>query len=433
MHSRITNILNESSQLQNRQCLILKLFVISMFFEIFSFSLFENLDVTFFILLMIPNFIVGLFLFITQKLFLTKSSFIALIMCGYLVLNHFITGAENTSSLLLSLAFLGTALLLNPVVHEKDYNKLIQLFQLIINITAIYGIIQFFVRLQPGYSGFFDIKTFLEEIGHFTKGYNWTNPVSIGELLVWRSNSIYLEPSFFSQVLAINIVLYLNRMLHKEENHSPKTYTTVLINFIAFVLSFSGTGILVLCGGLILILLDWLKEKKIKKAFQTALGISIFAIILICILYLLNILDYFIGRLGEFSNVRSSGYTRISSTFEFISVAWKDNFLFGSGIGTIKEYATQVSTGQWFSEGNGVTFVAVSMGFIGLVLWLVFLYKLKTLDNGKNTNIKSLYFSLFPLLLCSSAFHDNLFWIFIMMINVKIIYGNEVNNAKICN
>jgi len=410
----------------------LQLIAVSLFLDAYVFLFIDNFPVRFFFISIAYSAIIG---FIPDVFFSktrSKSSALALIMCLYLVLNHFITGLNNVNSLLLTLTIFGSYAITCIVVYEKDYDKLIKVMQIIINITVIYGIFQFFARLGSEVSDFWDIKRLLVDNNSYAPGYNWSNPIIIGGNPIWRSNAVYIEPSVFSQVIAINMVLYLRRIFH-DRKITFMIVVLCIINLFALVLTFAGTGLIILFSGVLIVVLLELRNKSKKSITGVVILFAFIAFIAVFIMLSFNILDYFIERSSEFSIVNSSAFTRIGGMFEFIASVWKDNFIFGVGIGTISEHATILSsqTGKYFSSGNGFVFAAVSLGAIGLIIWLVFVYSVKEPGSMKNKNYNTLYYLMFPFLLCTPAMHSPHFWVFMFLLNVRIINTGNLSLTTI--
>ena len=122
----------------------------------------------------------------------------------------------------------------------------IELFSMIMNAMAIYGIYQFFGRIFS--LPFCDL--IIE--GHMVPGFNWSNSIYSFGIIVERSNAIFREPSFFSQFLAMNILIYANKLL--KEDIKLKYFLLAFLNLSAMILSFSGTGFIILFFGLVIYL-----------------------------------------------------------------------------------------------------------------------------------------------------------------------------------
>lgn len=75
------------------------------------------------------------------------------------------------------------------------------------------------------------------------KGYNWTNTTYVSGLNMYRSNAVFREPSFFGQMLAISLLLYVPGFLNKKVQFKDYLVPTIL-QAIALILAISGTGFL---------------------------------------------------------------------------------------------------------------------------------------------------------------------------------------------
>ena len=195
------------------------------------------------------------------------------------------------------------------------------------SVVALLGIAQYGLQFVLGPRYAFPIENFVP--GEFLiKGFNMQAPIAYG-VATYRANGVFLaEPSFFSQLMAVAIVVELL---------SRNRLWRVLLYGLALVVSHSGTGLLVLavCGPLLLLL---------HRRWEL-LWLALFGLLLAVVLGDLLDLDKLTGRIGEFGAVRSSAYARFIGGFAlFDHYLWPDpvKALFGHGPGLFPDYAARL-------------------------------------------------------------------------------------------
>ena len=417
------NILNVCGYLQimkNRSHLtiniLLKLLVISIFFDSYAIIYVYTFPITIFSLVSALIIISGFFKCISNgTLILNISGKIAVVMILFIIINYFVTGCVNVTSPLLGIFYFVTFIFAYSSESIESFESYIRLFQKGINIMAIYGIYQLIARI-------FSLP--LANIiipNHMVTGFNWSNVIYIAGYSIQRSNAIFREPSFFSQYLAINILLYIGKVLKK--SNSTISLILIVINAIALIVSFSGTGfIILLFSGLIYLIIIKKDQKIILRIIKYAIPVGIIALIFIN----MTIGRYFLSRLSEIfvykvDNV--SGYVRFRSGMVVLMEAWNQNWLFGVGIGTASEYLNTINNYVSGMTLNGFYRPAVEMGFSGMCLWILFI-----LSFWKKRNlyfiIQILLCVLFPFMVCHETFMSNYYWLILNLLNIKIINSN---------
>lgn len=194
-------------------------------------------------------------------------------------------------------------------------------------LLALCGIAQYAVQLAFGPRYAFPIENFVP--GEFViRGFNMQAPIAYGAS-TYRANGVFFaEPSFFSQFMALAIVVELltrNRLAR------------VALYALALLLSYSGTGVLLLavCGPLILV----------TRRRWDILWLAAFGLVLLVALGDFLDLDKLAGRIGEFGSMRSSGFARfISGFYLFDQYLWPYPLkaLFGYGAGQFPDYASRL-------------------------------------------------------------------------------------------
>jgi hypothetical protein len=229
----------------------------------------------------------------------------------------------------------------------KQYKLTLQGFQFLVLIISCLAIAQFaaqfvldgkkiimFYNIFPAFllplPPIFDPST--------VSGANTIIPLHTGSSLI-KSNGIFLsEPSVLSQVTALGILIEIM------EFDRPRYLFGMTL---AFLLSYSGTGLITL-----LLFLPFASLRH-GRAGLSALIVAIFA--LGCIAVGIIDLSVFLDRIGEFQNPVASGSLRFVSPLwlaaKYFDTASLQALLVGSGPGTAKTFGDTwyaATTPTWF-------------------------------------------------------------------------------------
>ncbi len=186
-------------------------------------------------------------------------------------------------------------------------------------IVAVLGIAQFMAQFVLGPERVFPLE-FLPEFVK-AQNYNVIIPLTYGSPIVKSNGVFFLEPSFFSQFLAIALIFELA---------GPQRPIRSSIYLFALLLSYSGTGLLTAAVFAPLMLIRRVNVPIILGAIVTSI-----VVVLSASVFEFNTL---FGRVDEFTAPESSGFARFVSPFYLIRdflLPSPDNFLFGMGPGTI--------------------------------------------------------------------------------------------------
>lgn len=158
--------------------------------------------------------------------------------------------------------------------------------------VAVIGCAQFVLQQFLGPVVAFPIDHLLPK-GLIIERYNYLNPLHYGSPIYKANGVFFLEPSFFSQFLAVSLLVELcgRQRLHR-----------VLAHLLGLACAFSGTGLVVLASGGIALLL--------VRRQKALLGIGLLVAMLAFALGDLLRLNIFLDRVSEFSNVGTSGFER---------------------------------------------------------------------------------------------------------------------------
>ena len=209
--------------------------------------------------------------------------------------------------------------------NENIYKNTLYYFQILMVIASVLGICQ--IALQFVGVMIEDPYSFLPD-GFIQQGYATTYKLYYGvNKYVSKSNAfIFLEPSFFSQFASIAFLI--------EAVYFKKLWR-MLIYLVALIISLSGTGIMLLCFGMLII-----------PALRSKASIII-GILLLCAIVVI-FPDYFskllFGRLPEFITRDSSAHQRFIAPYLVVIDVIKDfpsAILFGIGPGTVDKLQTQ--------------------------------------------------------------------------------------------
>jgi hypothetical protein len=230
-----------------------------------------------------------------------------------------------------SLLLLGT-LHLGYVFHlsrgSDSTARALDFFLGLATVLALLGIGQYLLQFVVGARHAFPIENLVPQ-EFVVRGFNMQAPIAQG-LETYRANGIFFaEPSFFSQFMAIAIIVEL-----LTGNRLPR----LALYTLALLLSYSGTGVVLLavCGPQIL-----MTRRRWGLLWLVLLGLAL----LLALGSYLEV-DKLAGRIGEFGSVRSSGYARFLSGFHvFDQYLWSDPLkaLFGYGAGQFPGYAARMT------------------------------------------------------------------------------------------
>lgn len=327
----------------------------------------------------------------------------------YILINFLINSDSEITSMLLFFLFAIFYCISYRRIDKVYYEKIISTFINIMVLLALFGIYQFWGRNF----GVPYIDPYID--GYMVQGYNWTTQILIGGKFYWRSNSIFIEASVFSQYLGLTIMLIYNKLVDKQCKIDLLKLTILII---AFITSFSGTGVLVIIAVIGFNLL--LNKNRIRYFIITFIILIIGYTIVSNIEEFSQINNYFIQRFNELINDSGSGGIRYVGTFELLKESITNKPLIGYGMGTSENVANILGNSATNLVGNTIVRVGIELGIIGLVMYLLFLltfiisrYKV---TGNKNYNT-FLIFSLIQIM-NSDMFLDPIYWALLYFINI---------------
>ena len=203
-----------------------------------------------------------------------------------------------------------------------EWRALLSLFQRIMAFCGICGIVQFLAQLVVGSGWMFPFKRLLPS-SLLIPGFNLQIPLGTG-LSLFKSNGLwFLEPSIFSQFLAMAIIIELA--------YFRRPYYLMVFG-VGYLTSFSGTGIMLL--GVVSVFFT--------IARRQVLPILLLGVAAAFIYFLRDVPPFslFAARVGEFANPQSSGSMRFLAPYWFIHDMLAGRpfvILFGYGPGSWKD------------------------------------------------------------------------------------------------
>ena len=237
-------------------------------------------------------------------------------------------------------------------VFKKDIHiKALTIFHKAMIFFSILGILQFFLQLVGVY-----IINFWSYIPKsiVINTFNFYIPIQYGSNLYKANGLFFLEPSFFSQFVALAIIIELNLL---------KKYWRLLIFIPALLFSFSGTGLLLLVIGSIPLIP--------RGKWKQILALLIIFGILGSFFFTSEYGIYITKRLAEFTSTGSSAYMRFISPFvnywEFILREDTVSIFLGLGPGASNRYHWDTPV-----EPNFFIKILVEYGILG-TLFLVYI------------------------------------------------------------
>lgn len=266
---------------------------------------------------------------VSGRLHLSTSRVIGLsLMLAFAGLTAVFTASSYSFKSLLFLVAVHLPYVACSVQRGIQRDQIFEWFSHLCRCLAWCGVAQFLIQQLVGPTWAFPIESFLPEMVQ-VQAFNKQGPLAYGYEL-YRANGVFLlEPSFFSQLMAIAIV---------QEVCGRMRLTHLLPCAAALLLSYSGTGMLVLAICLPVLMFTHARWGIVPLGIVAALTIYLAA-------DFLN-LELFVNRSSEFTSTGSSAFARfVGGFYLFEQFLWGEPLkaLFGFGAGTFKEYSAQVS------------------------------------------------------------------------------------------
>lgn len=221
---------------------------------------------------------------------------------------------------------------------------------------AALGVAQIALQFVAPLAWAFPIENF-GPAGWVVQAFNQQGPVDFGSELFRANGVVMLEPSFFSQLLAVAIVAELCG-----RNRKPLLGLFVL----ALVLSYSGTGLMVLAVALPVLVVA-------RARIGLLLAALLAVLVVVGVAQALDV-DVFAKRAAEIANPGSSGFARfVGGFYLWDQFLWHEPLraLFGYGAGSFDRYEKLAS---YPVAGMALTKMVFEFGVLGALAYFGFLF-----------------------------------------------------------
>lgn len=247
-------------------------------------------------------------------------------------------------------------LVIRPDPRFFDGRSTFAIFVGYMRVCSVLGIVQYLIQFVGiRVFSFTDtvplLRPFLAE-----QMYNYRPWLSYGSSLM-RSNGFFLlEPSIFSQLLVL--ALLVDVFVRRVWRYAP-------LYLVAHMLSYSGTGLLALALTLPLVALVDVRYSRQIAAFAIAL-------VVLGVIGAVALPDQFgalVGRSSELSYSGSSGYARYVAPFQVVGEVWGETrTLIGYGPGALER-------ADFYIPGSSSALIKlfIDYGILGLVAFVTFL------------------------------------------------------------
>lgn len=213
------------------------------------------------------------------------------------------------------------------MVQPPSFVRIIRWVQNVGLIIAILGILQYLLQFVVSAELVFPLENFFPK-DFIVSLFNQQAPIAYGATVYRANGMVMVEPSVFSQLMALCIVIELI---------SKRRWWYFAVALTAMIMSYSGTGMLLLGATLVVFAVQ-----RGKIGLVTAFFAGVFVLFALGSVFKdIPILGHMISRIGEFGSTGSSGFARfVGGYYMFDEFLWPDpvRTLIGYGAGTFKFY-----------------------------------------------------------------------------------------------
>lgn len=245
--------------------------------------------------------------------------FLALV-CVFAIEGLISRGADSLTSLGLLLAIYALNIFV-VTVSQENYVRILSSFQRMMVITATLGLTQFFGQfvVPAGWSEYLFSFKDLIPADWLLPAFNTVIPVHQGGSVFKSNGVVFLEPSTFSQFLAVAMIVELAVF------HAPWRFAVFAF---AYLVTYSGTGLVILAATLPFFL------TRLRPG-HLLVGAVVLGGVFLAAGAALN-LDVFVNRAGSFNNEHSSAFARFVGPWMWIrdvqmTDTWRTFFGYGAG------------------------------------------------------------------------------------------------------
>lgn len=213
------------------------------------------------------------------------------------------------------------------MAHPPSHVRVVRGIQAVGLVVAVLGFLQYTLQFVLGPKLVFPLENFFPQ-SFIVGSFNQQAVVSYGASTYRANGMVMVEPSVFSQLMALIILIELL---------TRRRLWYIALAAVSMFMSYSGTGLLLLTASLVV-----LAVQRGKIALLSALfGAGCVLVGLGAVFKELPYLGIFAHRLGEFASPTSSGFARfVGGYYMFDEFLWPDPLrtLVGFGAGTFKFY-----------------------------------------------------------------------------------------------
>jgi hypothetical protein len=205
-------------------------------------------------------------------------------------------------------------------VGADEYKRGLNIFQRIMALLAVAGLLQMAIQLVVGSDWIFPLDRVLPE-QLFISQFNLRIPISDSMPYLKSNGLVFLEPSHFSQFLAFSVLIEIAHF---------RRWPRLVLLAAAYLTSFSGTGAILLLAVAMPLMV------RGRQYFLLALAVS--GIMLLPLLHDVPPFSLFFARLGEFANPLGSGSMRFLGPYWMTGQIMHGDpiaLLFGNGPGSV--------------------------------------------------------------------------------------------------
>lgn len=267
------------------------------------------------------------------------------------------TGFSLPSMLLLTMLHLPYVFRLGRV---PDYHKVIGYFQAVALVIGGLGLLQYSMQFAIGSALAFPIENFFP-LEFRVSAFNMQGYLEYGSD-IYRTNGVFmLEPSFFSQLVAIAIVVEIT---------TRRRMWAVLLLAAALLVSYSGTGLALLTLCLLFLAVA-------QRRWDLLLGLLVAGVLVVGLASFAGNVPYvsvFLSRSGELSAQGGSGFARfVGGFYMFDQFLWDElpKALAGYGAGSFQIFAER---SNYPAAGMAIFKMVFEFGLIGAAAYFGFLY-----------------------------------------------------------
>ena len=141
---------------------------------------------------------------------------------------------------------------------------------------------------------------------------------------------------------------------------------------------------------------------------------------IVCIIFILPSFMMSVGRISELISPGSSGYMRITAPLKYVGYVFRE-LPFGTGLGALEKYlsSSEYLSNQFRLAGGGVyiwvsntVFIwFIAYGYIGILVFSLFLYFLYVLRNNSTIYIA---FACLLFHVATGSFYSTIEWVFLV-------------------